>query len=83
MDEMSIVGLIKWYKDENHLNGEKIHTKLVNENILYSELIIHDISWRDTGVYSCMYEGFQERSHINVTNQSKFLIIKTPFIPNN
>ncbi len=74
-DFKKLSDLIKWYKDDKEFSGEnmfiQIQTKLLNENMLNSELTIHNANFKDSGVYKCIYDEFHEKSIVTVNNKSK------------
>ncbi len=84
-DPSRLNDLVKWFKDDRYLKADQeefnnnfidksfveVNTKLVNGNMLYSELKIYNINYRDSAVYKCLYEGVQEKSIVTVLNQSK------------
>ena len=75
IDSKKLSDLIKWYKDDKEYKVEnifiKIQTRLLNDNMLNSELTIHNANFKDSGVYKCIYDEFQEKSFVTVNNRSK------------
>lgn len=70
--------LIKWLKDDNEFNVDntentliQIKTKLLDENLINSELMIRNVNYKNSGVYKCVYEGLHEKSFITVVDKSK------------